>query len=86
MAGRTGVWLSEADNPRSACAVRAAEYADLGRLRSSSGEQIYRISADVALADTGSFVLWCSAFGVFFAAAPLSQVGHIRADRSACRV
>ncbi|APE28507.1 DM13 domain-containing protein [Aurantiacibacter gangjinensis] len=66
------VWVSEAGNPRSARAVRAAGYTDLGRLRSSDGEQIYRIPADVEIDEIGSVVIWCRAFGVFFASASLS--------------
>lgn len=65
------VWLSEADAPRNARAVRAQEYVDLGRLRSSSGEQIYRIPDDVSLRQIGSVVIWCRAFGVFFGHASL---------------
>lgn len=66
------VWLSEAGNPRSGRAVRAADYVDLGRLTSSSGEQIYRIPDNVKLADIGSVVIWCRAFGVFFGSASLA--------------
>lgn len=66
------VWLSEAKNPRSGRAVRAAEYVDLGRLKSSSGEQIYRLPAGTSLAEAQSVVIWCRAFGVFFASAALS--------------
>ena len=65
------VWLSEANAPRNARAVRANEYVDLGRLRSSDGEQIYRIPAEVDLAEIESVVIWCRAFGVFFASADL---------------
>ena len=51
------VWLSEAANPRSASTVRRADHVDLGRLRSSSGEQIYRIPADVDLDEIRSAVI-----------------------------
>ncbi|WP_379546479.1 DM13 domain-containing protein [Qipengyuania sp. DSG2-2] len=66
------VWLSEAKNPRSGRAVRAADHVDLGRLKSSSGEQIYRLPAGTSLAEAQSVVIWCRAFGVFFASAALS--------------
>ncbi len=65
------VWLSEASNPANAGAVRSAGYVDLGRLQSSDGEQIYRIPANVELADISSVVIWCRAFGVFFGSATL---------------
>lgn len=65
------VWLSDASNPRSASAVRGKDYIDLGRLQSSSGEQIYRIPASASVADANSVVIWCRAFGVFFGSATL---------------
>ncbi|WP_165853498.1 DM13 domain-containing protein [Aurantiacibacter aquimixticola] len=66
------VWLSDASNPRNAHAVRGRDYVDLGRLKSSSGEQIYRLPADVDLSGANSVVIWCRAFGVFFGSATLS--------------
>lgn len=66
------IWISEAGNPRSARAVRAAGHVDLGRLRSSNGEQIYRIPADVDVNAIGSVVIWCRAFSVFFGSAALN--------------
>ena len=65
------VWVSESKSPTGGRAVRAAEHIDLGRLRSSSGEQIYRLPADYDLAKAQSVVIWCHAFGVFFGAAAL---------------
>ena len=65
------VWISEAKSPKGGRAVRAARHIDLGGLRSSSGEQIYRLPADFDLAKAESVVIWCRAFGVFFGAAPL---------------
>jgi len=62
------VWLSEANSP----AVRAADYVDLGALKSSKGEQIYRLPAGTSLAQAKSVVIWCRAFGVFFGSATLS--------------
>ncbi|ABC63546.1 DM13 domain-containing protein [Erythrobacter litoralis] len=65
------VWLSDASNPRNGRAVRSKDYVDLGRLKSSSGEQIYRIPASADVADANSVVIWCRAFGVFFGSATL---------------
>lgn len=65
------VWLSEAKDPRTGRAVRNARHVDLDGLKSTSGEQIYRIPDNVDLADIQSVVIWCRAFGVFFGAAPL---------------
>ena len=66
------IWLSEASNPRSKGAVRGAKHVDLGALKSSRGEQIYRIPAGVNLSEVRSAVIWCRAFGVFFGAASLA--------------
>ena len=66
------VWLSEARNPRNGRAVRAADHVDLGRLQSSSGDQVYRLPAGTSLAEAQSVVIWCRAFGVFFGSATLS--------------
>ncbi|GAA4039602.1 DM13 domain-containing protein [Parerythrobacter jejuensis] len=66
------VWLSEARNPRNGRAVRQAGYVDLGRLKSSSGEQIYRIPASANVTDAKSVVIWCRAFGVFFGSATVA--------------
>ncbi len=65
------VWLSGSANPTSAASVNAAKHIDLGRLKSSSGEQIYRIPANVKLSELGSVVIWCRAFGVYFGGANL---------------
>ena len=65
------LWVSEAKSPTGGRAVRAAKHIDLGGLRSSSGEQIYRLPADYDLAKAQSVVIWCRAFSVFFGAATL---------------
>ncbi len=66
------VWLSEASDPRSGGDVRAAQYVDLGRLKSSDGAQIYRIPDGTNLDEIGSVVIWCRAFSVFFGSANLA--------------
>lgn len=65
------VWVSEVQSPNGGRAVRAAKHVDLARLRSSSGEQIYRFPANYDLAKAQSVVIWGRAFGVFFGAAAL---------------
>ncbi|MDG5747369.1 DM13 domain-containing protein [Qipengyuania sp. XHP0207] len=65
------VWLSEAPGPRNGAAVRKARHIDLDGLKSTSGEQIYRIPAGTDLSKIRSAVIWCRAFGVFFGAANL---------------
>ena len=66
------VWLSEADCPRNGRAVRQARHVDLDGLKSTSGEQLYRIPAGTDLSKIRSAVIWCRAFGVFFGAASLA--------------
>ena len=65
------VWLSEANSPRGGSAVRKARHIDLDGLKSTSGEQLYRIPAGTDLSKVRSAVIWCRAFGVFFGAASL---------------
>ena len=65
------IWLSEAANPRNGRAVEAADYVDLGALRSNTGEQIYRIPAGVDISEVESIVIWCRAFSIFFGSATL---------------
>lgn len=66
------VWLSESSNPTNAGNARQGRYVDLGRLKSSSGEQIYRIPANVDVEKTRSVIIWCRAFGVFVGSASLT--------------
>ncbi|MDC0887110.1 DM13 domain-containing protein [Altererythrobacter sp.] len=65
------IWLSQSGNPTDARSAKQAKYVDLGRLKSSSGEQLYRIPGNVDLGKTRSVVIWCRAFGVFFGSASL---------------
>lgn len=65
------VWLSAASNPGSARSVKRAKHLELGRLRSSNGEQIYRIPKGASISDLSSVVIWCKAFGVNFGSAKL---------------
>lgn len=66
------VWVTDAANVRNARAARRANHVDLGRLRRSRGNQSYVIPADALGGNHRSVVIWCRAFGVFFASALLS--------------
>jgi hypothetical protein len=47
-------------------------YYSLGRLKGNIGDQNYEIPADLDLSQYKSVVIWCQAFAVPFAAAPLT--------------
>ena len=47
-------------------------YYSLGRLKGNSGDQNYELPADLDLSQYKSVVIWCQAFAVPFAAAPLT--------------
>lgn len=66
------VWVTDAADVRNARAARRANHVDLGRLRRSRGDQSYVIPAGALDGNHRSIVIWCRAFGVFFASAPLS--------------
>ncbi|QLC22630.1 DM13 domain-containing protein [Parasphingopyxis sp. CP4] len=66
------VWVTDAADVRNARTARRANHVDLGRLRRSSGDQSYVIPAGALDGNHRSIVIWCRAFGVFFASAPLS--------------
>jgi hypothetical protein len=51
------------------------EFEDLGGLKGNIGNQQYEIPADVALERYSTVVIWCRAFSVLFARAPLGQGG-----------
>ena len=58
--------------PSSASGSEIAGYYSLGRLKGNVGDQNYEIPADVDLSQYKSIVIWCQAFAVPFAAAPLT--------------
>ena len=66
------IWLSEASSPRNEGAVQASGYTDLGALKSTSGEQVYRIPDGVDISKVRSAVIWCREFSVFFGSASLT--------------
>lgn len=66
------VWITDAPRVRSERNARRANHVDLGRLQSSRGDQSYVIPAGALDGNHRSVVIWCRAFGVLFASAPLS--------------
>jgi Electron transfer DM13 len=51
------------------------DFEDLGGLKGNRGDQEYEIPADVDLDRYSTVVIWCRAFSVLFARAPLEQGG-----------
>lgn len=66
------VYLVRHEAPRTKDDVRAG-FRDLGGLMSFSGSQIYRIPADVDLAEYRSVVVWCRAFSQLISPATLAK-------------
>lgn len=66
------VWLVKHDNPRSSGDVSGSEWIALGSLKGNIGDQNYAIPADVDVSQYRSVVVWCEAFSVLFATAPLA--------------
>jgi len=66
------IWVTDAPDVRNARAARRANHVDLGRLQRSNGDQSYAIPADAIGGNHQSVVIWCRAFGVLFASAPLT--------------
>ncbi|WP_299321803.1 DM13 domain-containing protein [Parasphingopyxis sp.] len=66
------VWVTDAASVRSERHARRANHVDLGRLQRSRGNQSYVIPAGALDGNHRSVVIWCRAFGVLFASAPLS--------------
>jgi hypothetical protein len=66
------VWVTDAADVRNARAARSANHADLGPLQRSSGNQSYTIPVGALGGNHRSVVIWCRAFGVLFASAPLA--------------
>jgi len=69
------VWLVKHENPRSSSDVSDSEWLALGPLKGNIGDQNYDVPADADISEFGSVVVWCEAFGVLFAAAPLAAGG-----------
>lgn len=51
------------------------DYEDLGSLKGNKGNQQYKIPTDLDLERYSTVVIWCRAFSVLFARAPLEQGG-----------
>jgi len=66
------VWLVKHANPQSSSDVSDSEWLALGPLKGNIGDQNYEVPADADISEFGSVVVWCEAFGVLFAAAPLA--------------
>ncbi len=70
------VYLVPKKPVNSADDVNSSMFVDLGRLRAFKGSQNYAVPKGVDLADYGSVVIWCEAFGVLISPAALErQVG-----------
>ncbi len=52
--------------------MKDSEFVDLGPLKGNIGNQNYAIPAGTDVAEFHSTVVWCRAFGVLFATAPLA--------------
>ena len=66
------VILSAADDPRDTAAIDAAPWTTLAALKGNVGNQNYEIDPALDITQVGSVAVWCRAFGVLFAAAPLT--------------
>jgi hypothetical protein len=49
------------------------DHVDLGGLKGNRGDQQYTVPADVDLPRYRTVVIWCRAFSVLFARAPLAR-------------
>lgn len=65
------VYLSSSTAPGSGGAL--GSYVDLGLLQSATGDQTYDIPDETAVEDYASVVIYCLAYEVLFAHAPLSD-------------
>jgi len=66
------VYLVPVDPVPNASGTEIAGYYNLGRLKGNIGDQNYELPADLDLSQYKSVVIWCQAFAVPFAAAPLT--------------
>jgi len=69
------VYLVKHPGPEASSDVNADNYIDLGKLKGNIGNQNYAIPDGTDIADFGSVVVWCEAFGVLFSTAPLVSPG-----------
>ena len=65
------VWLSGAQDADSEQEILDGGYISLGALKGNTGNQNYELPADIDLSDYHSVSIWCRAFSVNFATAPL---------------
>jgi Electron transfer DM13 len=66
------VYLVPIDPVPNASGSEIPGYYSLGRLKGNIGDQNYELPADLDLSQYKSVVIWCQAFAVPFAAAPLT--------------
>ncbi len=66
------VYLVPVDPVPNASGSEIPGYFSLGRLKGNIGDQNYELPADLDLSQYKSVVIWCQAFAVPFAAAPLN--------------
>lgn len=66
------VFMVRHPGPAASSDVTEGNYIDLGTLKGNIGNQNYTVPAGTDLAGFQSVVVWCKAFGVLFATAPLN--------------
>lgn len=67
------VWLVSVE-PKRDGDVTKAKYLSLGKLKSTTGDQVYSIPPGTDLTQYKSVVIWCKAFSVLFSSAGLKPV------------
>ena len=65
------IWLSNAGSINKSRDVKRGKYVEIAKLKSSKGEQSYRIPAAMLKNGFDQVVIWCKPFGVLFAHAKL---------------
>ena len=70
------VWLSEAADPRTSQEAVAAEYREIGNLKSTVGSQNYLVPTDLPVERVRSIVIWCAPVRIAYTAAPLTRAGR----------
>ena len=66
------VYLVRHPDPTESADVKDSEFVDLGPLKGNIGNQNYTVPAGTDVTKFASAVVWCRAFGVLFASAPLA--------------
>lgn len=66
------VYLVRHPDPTESADVKDSEFVDLGPLKGNIGNQNYTVPAGTDVTQFASAVVWCRAFGVLFASAPLA--------------